>query len=114
MGTWNVLTHSVERVRAGEVIFDATYFETGTYRFNSDGTGFILLDVPVVGLPTDQDILWAEDSLGRITIDYNDGSAVHRFDPNYRGEILLLTGTQVTGSIGNLLFTNSEILYRKE
>ncbi|GEM_PF-6148777 len=114
VGTWDVITHEVEQVRGGEVIFGATYFETGTYRFNSDGTGFVLLDVPVIGLPTDQDILWAEDSLGRITIDYNDGSSVHRFDPSYRGDILLLKGSQVSGGFGNLLFTNSEVLYRKQ
>ena len=115
VGTWDVITHEVEQVRGGEVIFGATYFETGTYRFNSDGTGFVLLDVAVIGLPTDQDILWTEDSLGRITIDYNDGSPVHRFDPpSYRGDILLLKGSQVSGSLDNLLFTNSEVLYRKQ
>ncbi|MEQ9300343.1 MAG: hypothetical protein RIF33_17350 [Cyclobacteriaceae bacterium] len=113
VGTWNVVTHGVEQVRGDEVIFEATYFETGIYQFNSDGTGFVLLDVPVIGLPTDQDIFWEEDSVGRITIDYNDGSSVHRFDPSYRGEILLLQGSQFSGTIGNFLITNSEILYRK-
>lgn len=113
IGTWEVITHGLEQVQGGEVIFEATYFETGIYRFNGDGTGFVLLDVPVVGIPTDQDILWAEDSVGRITINYNDGSPVHRFDPSYRGDFLLLQGTQVSGGFGSLLFTNSEIFYRR-
>ncbi len=113
VGSWNVLTHEVEQVRSGEVVHEATYYETGTYQFNSDGTGFVLLDVPVIGLPTDQDILWAEDSLGRITINYNNGTPVHRFDPSYRGEFLLLTGSQFSGTIGNFLITNSEIFYKK-
>lgn len=114
VGAWEVITHDLERVRAGEVIFEATYYETGTYRFNNDGTGFVMLKVPVIGVPVDQEILWREDSVGRIIINYNDGTPVHRFDPSYRGDFLLLTGTQVSGNLGNLLFTNSEIFFRRQ
>jgi hypothetical protein len=114
VGTWQVVTHKVEQVRSAEVVFEATYFETGIYRFNNDGTGFILLDVPVMGLPTDQDIRWEADSVGRITINYNDGLPVHRFNPSYRGDFLFLQGTQISGSLTNLLFTNSEIFFRRQ
>ena len=114
VGTWGVITHELERVRGGEVVFEATYYESGTYRFNRDGSGFVLLKVPVMGLPLDQEIQWSEDSVGRIIINYNDGSPVHRFNPSYRGDFLLLNGSQVSGNFGNLLFTNSEIFFRRQ
>ncbi len=114
VGTWNIVSHRQETTRNSQVINDVTYRETGVMRFNNDGTGYLDLDVEVLGLPMETDLTWNYDSLGFVFVNYQDGRPTRRYDPSYRGTFTLLTGSEVRGTIGNFQVVNNEILLRRQ
>jgi hypothetical protein len=114
VGNWNLQTYEYKVTENSKVLTDQKWLNIGELNFKNDGTGNIALIRPITGLPKDTSFVWAIDSTNVILVKFDDGRALQKYTPSYRGMFTYLVSTSSNFNGTTFQQTERELVLQKK